>query len=213
MNTRNLTYKLKQMKKFKHKQTGEIATYNDGVLKSSGFCVEIGVEPSDKYWEEIKEVVQKEYEILSFIDKPNTGRNYRKYTSNLFYSDDSAKLWYESELLKDEDVKIHSVKRLSDGEIFTIGDKIDFNCMGVAVLKEIHISTALCDKGKNILCFVPESSYLGKWWNINELIKAKQPLFKTEDGVDIHVNQYSYGVYLPITYTHLTMQMTHYVYI
>ena len=42
-------------KKFKHKKTGEIATYQDGVLKSSGFCVEIGVEPSSKFWEEIIE--------------------------------------------------------------------------------------------------------------------------------------------------------------
>ena len=36
------------MKKFKHRFTEEIATYKDGVLKSSGFCVEIGVEPSSK---------------------------------------------------------------------------------------------------------------------------------------------------------------------
>ena len=50
-------------KKFKHKKTGEIATYQDGVLKSSGFCVEIGVEPSKEFWEE---VVEKDYEILSF---------------------------------------------------------------------------------------------------------------------------------------------------
>jgi hypothetical protein len=43
------------MKKFKHRKTGEIATYQDGILKSSGFCVEIGVEPSSKFWEEIVE--------------------------------------------------------------------------------------------------------------------------------------------------------------
>jgi hypothetical protein len=41
------------MKKFKHKKTGEIATYENGVLKSSGFCVELGVEPSKEIWEEI----------------------------------------------------------------------------------------------------------------------------------------------------------------
>ncbi len=43
------------MKKFKHLKTGEIAIYQDGVLKSSGFCVEIGVEPSSEFWEEIIE--------------------------------------------------------------------------------------------------------------------------------------------------------------
>jgi hypothetical protein len=41
------------MKIFKHKKSGEIAIYKDGVLKSSNFCVEIGVEPSNEYWEEI----------------------------------------------------------------------------------------------------------------------------------------------------------------
>jgi len=44
------------MKKFKHLKTGEIAIYQDGVLKSSGFCVEIGVEPSSEFWEEIIEL-------------------------------------------------------------------------------------------------------------------------------------------------------------
>jgi hypothetical protein len=43
------------MKTFKHKKTGEIATYKDNVLTSSGFSVEIGVEPSSEFWEEIVE--------------------------------------------------------------------------------------------------------------------------------------------------------------
>ena len=41
------------MKTFKNKKTGEIATYKDGVLKSNGFCVEIGVDPSTAIWEEM----------------------------------------------------------------------------------------------------------------------------------------------------------------
>lgn len=49
-------------KKFKHRTTGEIATYKDGVLKSSGFCVEIGVEPSKEFWEEIQEI--KYYRLI-----------------------------------------------------------------------------------------------------------------------------------------------------
>ena len=53
------------MKKFKHRKTGEIATYKDGILKSSGFAIEIGVEPSKEFWELI---VEKDYEILSLIE-------------------------------------------------------------------------------------------------------------------------------------------------
>lgn len=59
------------MKTYKHKKTGEIATYKDGILKSSGFSVEIGVEPSSNFWEEI---VEKDYEILSYYAKNIGGK-------------------------------------------------------------------------------------------------------------------------------------------
>ena len=42
---------------FKHKKTGEVAYYKDGVCRQGRFCVEIGVEPSSEFWEEIKEVI------------------------------------------------------------------------------------------------------------------------------------------------------------
>ena len=41
-------------RKFKHKVTGEIAHYKDGVFKIGDCCIEIGVEPSSKFWEEIE---------------------------------------------------------------------------------------------------------------------------------------------------------------
>jgi hypothetical protein len=40
---------------FKHKKTGEVAYYKDGVCRQGRFCVEIGVEPSSEYWEEVIE--------------------------------------------------------------------------------------------------------------------------------------------------------------
>lgn len=50
------------MRQFKHKKTGDIAYYKDGVFKQGVFCMEIGVEPSSEVWEE---VVQRGFEILS----------------------------------------------------------------------------------------------------------------------------------------------------
>lgn len=41
-------------KKFKHKKTGEIITYKDGVIKSGTFVLDMGCEPSSEYWEEVK---------------------------------------------------------------------------------------------------------------------------------------------------------------
>lgn len=41
------------IKKFKHKKTGEIITYENGVIKSGTFVLDIGCEPSKEFWEEI----------------------------------------------------------------------------------------------------------------------------------------------------------------
>ena len=42
-------------KQFKHKKTGEIISYKEGIIKSGSFVLEIGCEPSTEYWEEITE--------------------------------------------------------------------------------------------------------------------------------------------------------------
>lgn len=42
-----------ETKIYKHKKTGEIATYKDGVLTSNNCSIEIGVEPSLEYWDEV----------------------------------------------------------------------------------------------------------------------------------------------------------------
>ena len=38
-------------KVFKHRKSGELAYYKDGVFKQNGCSVEIGVEPSSEFWE------------------------------------------------------------------------------------------------------------------------------------------------------------------
>lgn len=42
-------------RKFKHKKTGEIISYKEGVIKSGSFIFELGCEPSKEYWEEVVE--------------------------------------------------------------------------------------------------------------------------------------------------------------
>jgi len=41
-------------KRFKHRKTKEIVIYKDGVWKQDRTCVDIGHEPSNEFWEEIK---------------------------------------------------------------------------------------------------------------------------------------------------------------
>jgi hypothetical protein len=143
-------------KKFKHKKTGETATYQDGILKSSGFCVEIGVEPSNEFWEE---VVEREWKILDTM------------------------------ISDDLEQSISSVKRLSDGEIFTIGDELTEGTILRFSLSDyndgIYAGTNRVS-GNNI------HSYYGL--PLDKWVKYKQPLFTTEDGVNIYEGDRAYTI-------------------
>jgi hypothetical protein len=108
---------------FKHKKTGEIATYKDGIFKQGRFTVEIGVEPSSEYWEEI---LSKDYEILSFRSKelsyyiPRIQKDgtYLDCPINSEKGSGASLEW----MLNEREYYIESVKRLSDGEVFHLGD-------------------------------------------------------------------------------------------
>lgn len=136
-----------------------------------------------EFWEEI---IEKDYEILSF-KYGNGCLYYLKLRNNGYYvqSDQTieSSINYTLEELLD-DVKnyncnIHSVKRLSDGEVFTIGDicspigKYDCN---------IHSITKIwfCDPGYLRLS---SNNYTLDITNIQH--SKKKPLFTTEDDVDI----------------------------
>jgi hypothetical protein len=157
------------MKTYKHKKTGEIATYQDGILKSSGFAVEIGVEPSNEFWEE---VVEKDYEVLSwYFGDMNITKN----------PDGSASEYF-----------IHSVKRLSDGEVFTVKDiiktSVDKSYCQIYGFRIVN-DKLIIDCTHSYLCSL-------KGINILEDIQhvTKKPLFTTEDGVDIYEGDNFYVV-------------------
>lgn len=80
-------------KVYKHKKTGQIAYYKDGIFKQNNCSVEIGVEPSSEFWTELS------YKVLETEIYNCQGVYNCTYTK---------------------------VKRLSDGEVFSIGDKISF---------------------------------------------------------------------------------------
>lgn len=134
------------------------------------------IENNPEFWEE---VVEKDYEILSYIGKS---------TKNVL----SAKLdpFVNNKLIKweDKNLDIHSIKRLSDGEVFTIGDKIQYNNTNnnIRIIKSIELDDI------KVKIFACEECYSvpikGSNYGFNLLqnvTKFKQPLFTTEDGVDI----------------------------
>lgn len=173
----------------------EIGDYNkDHYQPCSSEYINFGISHSSichfpEFWQE---VVEREYEILSFMG----------VQGNLATQDENGLFGYLlphcnkftcNELLSHfkstGKIKIHSIKRLSDGEIFTIGDRlIDSSNMnqGSFTLKTIEFEIAPSDKGTGRLTFIHDHKILGKWLYLSGLKHVKEPLFVTEDGVEIH---------------------------
>lgn len=104
---------------------------------------------------------QPEYEIISYVAKDNPKMiTIKKRGGELHDS-----YW-----------KIHSVKRLSDGEVFTVGDLIKTpytDCIGIIGF-DIKYSTEY---------FIEVSTGFTRLLNLE---KAKQPIFLTHDGKNIY---------------------------
>lgn len=130
------------------------------------------IENFPEFWEE---VVEKDYELLdvSFLYNP-------------------------------EKRIIHKVKRLLDGEVFAIGDKCHLNNgngNNNPILRfEIKNENWGLERYRNrdrIVVFL-ETIHKTEWGPIelDSLVKSKQPLFKTVDGVNIFENDLIYWINL-----------------
>jgi len=134
-----------------------------------------------KQWERI---IEKDYEILSFtkvdsncVPKDGIGTLFYLQENGLFSSIHKHSYRTEIQLLeggcsvRTGFFAINSVKRLSDGEIFTIGDNTKYGCIDKFYIKNNYLlSTTVLESNGRYLKY---------------LEKIKQPLFTTEDGVDI----------------------------
>jgi hypothetical protein len=144
------------------------------------------IENNPEFWQKI---VEKEYEILSYYAKNISGKG-DHYV-------DPDYIWYETskgsdkwsrnghmtvpyrtyEITNHNSYGIHSVKRLSDGEVFTIGDTAKSKDSIPGKITTIEF----CGNGE-LRIGSARTFYLG----INDIDKVKQVLFTTEDGVDIY---------------------------
>jgi hypothetical protein len=152
------------------KETG----YNrvDKTIPLKNWIIPLDIENYTEFWEEIKE---KDYEILSFLIQleGSMGSSIFKVKNNKI---DLCAYTVEECLIKN--FEIYSVKRLFDGKVFIINDKLD----------GFDIS---CGTNSNISSFRIENNELKV--GVREIgvvsLKSckhkKQPLFTTEDGVDI----------------------------
>lgn len=157
-----------------------------------------------EFWQEI---VEKEYEILSFIVNQSKGvlvvgdivtksdngfKGISSHNRGLIAGDS------ENDFLQKDHWSIHSVKRLSDGEVFTVGDIFnpkysDFYTYTLTNIKIINNTFRVSGEHKK------DNNLIRVMGNypLEDIVKSKQPLFTTEDGVEIFEGDDYYELIIP----------------
>jgi len=115
----------------------------------------------------LEKVIEKDYEIISYFAKDNPKMITIKRRGGE---------------LHDSYWKIHSVKRLSDGEIFTVGDSVKVYEYGsVKTIDSMDLVTKCSSMKQGIwLNYSTGSSHIS-----HATKQKKQPIFLTHDGKDI----------------------------
>lgn len=117
------------------------------------------IENSPEYWQKIEE---KEYEILSYQHQVGT-------------------ITFDSELPNSVYYRIYSVRRKSDGEIFTIGDKIrGYKNTGIKSIELTPYGLRIITDANGDGCVTSKLS-----WELSSCIKEKPILFTSEDSKEI----------------------------
>lgn len=145
----------------------------------------INIKNEKEFWEEI---IEKDYKILSY--KGICGDIYELQSSGLYKQNNTI-----NHIVDFKRYFIHSIKRLSDDEIFTIGDNIkgwvgDEEGFKINYIYLSNEDLCFATYLKNDSLMSGRSCYLSK----NYPIKIKAPLFTTEDGVDIFEGDQVYTV-------------------
>lgn len=128
------------------------------------------------------EIIEKTFEIVSFLNNENKGI-YTKLEYERYYFEESGR---DLEFCN-KYYTIHSIKRLSDGEIFTIGDKVCWDWTEnnskyftiVALRLSFKLDEVVLEFEKSN---VFEGLFNDKKFNFRHYKKA---LFTTEDGVEV----------------------------
>jgi len=147
------------------------------------------IENQQEYWQEIKKELKeelKDYEILSYKYE----NRIFKYTLNPPIIGVSGFRHYENNggILDEYSMKdlipsptIHSVKRLSDGKVFTIGD----SCLHKPTNTKFIINT---------IYFIDTQLVVNNYYLFN-IEHIKEPLFTTFDNVDIYEGDEYYTIW------------------
>ncbi len=188
------------MKKYRLKQTypgspekGFVYNYTGNLCDDSNNYNLSNPENYPNFWEE---VIEKDYEILT-LQIPYS------YTASVqqdgkYSCTNSIKLLKNGhcnlEQMFDLGYIITSIKRLSDGKIFTIGDKVSYNKTSNKKFGTFYIIQEFqINKNSIVTNFTTKSNTLyltsDTKWN-----KLKTPLFTTEDNISIFEGDTVYSI-------------------
>jgi len=136
------------------------------------------IEDFSEFWQEI---VDTSYKILSFIQR-TSGRIWleNRGIDEWSASDDYTSPMHISHILTNNLYRIHSVKRLLDEEIFTIGDRIDINRHNDLIISRITI----CENDRVMITGTKGCASYFEY--LKDVKKAKVPILTTNDGVDVY---------------------------
>ncbi len=136
------------------------------------------VQDYPEFWEK---VVEQDYEILSFKQDSLQTDLWTKF-GDLWDRNVNGQCvttpYTTEDMLKNPLYVIHSVKRLNDGEIFTIGDVVDGTFYKNITINSIDVNPD-CTTQVQI-------NHKDEGINLLTAKKVKQPLFTTHDNVDIY---------------------------
>ena len=127
----------------------------------------------EEFWEK---VVEKDYEILSFINVNN--KIYKLRFDGHYFNDE---LKYNDYQYCLNVLKIHSIKRLSDNVVFNIGDTVQLNDMWKydCKIKEINIYN------NEVSFTIQDKNISSAYRKFEQFKKVKCVLFTTEDNVEV----------------------------
>jgi len=198
-------YKVRSLKK-NYNHVGDIYYLEGTEYRSAPYYTSYFVESSKEEFD--KQNQQPKFEILSYYAKNISGKGDDYVDPTYIWKEKSPGKWArfcdgsfvttpftQTELNNHKGYGIHSVKRLSDGEVFTIGDKCNIEIVNgyrnpiikIELTKNGTSGHLEQYRNKETIKITLETNS-GKSWGPFEfdcIQKSKIPLLTTEDGVEI----------------------------
>ena len=183
-------------KVFKHRKSGELAYYKDGVFKQNGCSVEIGVEPSSEFWNEVLFITDDGVEMFEggvYYVPQRKGKKYDDFLSIIAVSD----MVYNSETKRfaSKQKALDFIEDFNRESVFTTYDGVELFGGEEALLVTDNFLQGV------LLNFSPEDfkntkgKIFAKKENLEEYILINKPVLSLNDLLSVWGNDDNFDAY------------------